>query len=110
MTMRFGAWTLAFLLVVEAAMAQTDSWRGSSSGPDQPVRREVPSFKQRTPAERQQRQPATPAPFRLSPQHEAYLDRMLMALMPLSANLEIEELSPVREYKSFADDLKRKWT
>jgi len=37
------------------------------------------------------------------------LDRMLMALMPLSANLIIEEISPVREYNSFAEDLKRKW-
>ena len=91
MTMRFGAWMLAFLLVVEAAMAQTDSWRGSSSGPDQPVRREVPSFKEHTPATRQQQQPATPAPFRLSPQHEAYLDRVLMAWEQRSARVKTFE-------------------
>jgi muconolactone D-isomerase len=38
------------------------------------------------------------------------LDRMLMALMPLSANLIVEELSPVLEYTSFAEDLRRKWS
>jgi len=37
------------------------------------------------------------------------LDRMLMGLMPLLANLIIEELSPVQEYTSFAEDLKRRW-
>jgi hypothetical protein len=35
------------------------------------------------------------------------LAHMLMALMLLSANLIFEELSPVREYTSFAENMKK---
>ena len=37
------------------------------------------------------------------------LDRLFMAVLPIAHNLEIEEILPVREYESFASDLKRRW-
>lgn len=45
----------------------------------------------------------------LSVESHDELDRMLMALMPLSSNLIVEELIPIRAYESFAKDLRRKW-
>ena len=37
------------------------------------------------------------------------MDQVLMAGLPMAAYLEFEEILPVREYESFADDLKRRW-
>jgi len=37
------------------------------------------------------------------------LDKVLMAGLPMAHYLEFEEVLPVREYESFADDLKRRW-
>lgn len=37
------------------------------------------------------------------------LDAILMAGLPMAHHLEIEEVLPVREYRQFAADLKRRW-
>ena len=37
------------------------------------------------------------------------LDQLFMAGLPISYNLEWEEILPVREYESFASDVKRRW-
>lgn len=37
------------------------------------------------------------------------LDRILMAGLPMAHYLEFEEILPVREYESFANDVKRRW-
>ena len=37
------------------------------------------------------------------------LDRIFMAGLPLAHHLEFEEILPVREYGSFADDVRRRW-
>jgi len=37
------------------------------------------------------------------------LDRIFMAILPMARYLEIEEVLPVRDYESFADDVKRRW-
>ena len=37
------------------------------------------------------------------------MDRIIMAGLPMAAYLEFEEILPVREYESFAADLKRRW-
>ena len=37
------------------------------------------------------------------------LDRVFMAGLPLAHYLEFEEISPVREYTSFGNDVKNRW-
>ncbi len=37
------------------------------------------------------------------------LDQIIMAGLPIAHNLEWEEILPVREYESFASDVKRRW-
>ena len=37
------------------------------------------------------------------------LDRMAMAGVPMAPYLELEDILPLREYESFANDLKRRW-
>lgn len=37
------------------------------------------------------------------------LDQILMAGLPMAHYLEWEEIVPVREYTSFADDVRRRW-
>lgn len=37
------------------------------------------------------------------------LDRILMAGLPLAHKLEIAEVLPVREYESFAEDVRSRW-
>jgi muconolactone D-isomerase len=37
------------------------------------------------------------------------LDQIFMAALPIAHNLEFEEILPVREYESFASDVKRRW-
>jgi hypothetical protein len=37
------------------------------------------------------------------------VDWSLMAALPLAAYEELEEIFPIREYESFADDVKRRW-
>jgi muconolactone D-isomerase len=37
------------------------------------------------------------------------LDQIIMAGLPISHNLEWEEIWPVREYENFASDVKRRW-
>lgn len=37
------------------------------------------------------------------------IDQALMAAMPLAHYEELEEILPVREYESFANDVKRRW-
>ena len=37
------------------------------------------------------------------------IDQALMAAMPLAHYEELEEILPVREYESFASDVKRRW-
>jgi muconolactone D-isomerase len=36
-------------------------------------------------------------------------DQIFMAGMPIAHNLELEEILPIREYESFASDVKRRW-
>lgn len=83
MTLRIGfRVTLGLLLAAGAARAQTQTqpWRGSPPGPRpparprQPVAPRYPTLQRRPPAPQQ-----PPAPFRLTPQEEAYLDRVLQA-------------------------------
>jgi muconolactone delta-isomerase len=42
------------------------------------------------------------------PDHDA-LDRAVMAGMPMSDNLVVNEISPLREYSSFGADVKARW-
>jgi muconolactone delta-isomerase len=37
------------------------------------------------------------------------LDQIFMAVLPIAHNLEFEEILPIREYESFASDVKRRW-
>jgi muconolactone delta-isomerase len=37
------------------------------------------------------------------------VDRSLMAALPMAPYEELEEILPLREYESFADDVKRRW-
>jgi muconolactone D-isomerase len=37
------------------------------------------------------------------------LDRILMAGLPIAHHLEVEEVLPVREYASFAQDVRDRW-
>jgi muconolactone delta-isomerase len=37
------------------------------------------------------------------------LDRMFMAGLPMAHVLEWEEITPVREYMSFGEDIRRRW-
>jgi muconolactone delta-isomerase len=37
------------------------------------------------------------------------LDRLAMGVMPMRHILEVEELLPLRDYESFAKDVKRRW-
>ena len=37
------------------------------------------------------------------------LDQILMAGLPMAHYMEWEEIVPVREYTSFADDVRRRW-
>ena len=37
------------------------------------------------------------------------LDRIIMGGLPIAHNLEIAEVSPVREYAAFAEDVRNRW-
>lgn len=37
------------------------------------------------------------------------LDAILMAGLPMAHHMEIEEVAPVRDYRRFAADVKRRW-
>ena len=37
------------------------------------------------------------------------IDRSLMATLPMAPYEELEEILPIWEYESFADDVKRRW-
>src|SRR5579864_5669580 len=37
------------------------------------------------------------------------LDQLFMAVLPIAHNLELEEVLPIREYESFASDVRRRW-
>jgi hypothetical protein len=37
------------------------------------------------------------------------LDRSLMDALPLAHYEQVEEILPLREYESFANDMKRRW-
>lgn len=37
------------------------------------------------------------------------LDRIFMAGLPMSDNLVFNEISPIREYTAFAEDIKARW-
>jgi len=74
MATRLGLWTTIALLAANHTTAQAQQLQGPPQGPDQPVYRRVPTVQQR-PAP----PPATMAPFRLTPQEEAYLDQVLIA-------------------------------
>ena len=38
-----------------------------------------------------------------------YLDRIIMAALPMAHYLEFEEILPIREYEGFAEDVRRRW-
>ncbi len=38
-----------------------------------------------------------------------HLDRLALGVMPMRNILELEEIMPLREYESFAQDVKRRW-
>ena len=40
--------------------------------------------------------------------HDA-LDRIAMGGLPIAHHLEFKEVAPVREYKSFAEDVRARW-
>lgn len=99
MTLRIGLWTaLGLLLAVSlllgpgVALGQTQPRPGSTpakrppAGPNQPVVPQYPRLK-RLPAPEQPPR----APFRLTPQHEAYLDRVLQVWEQSSQRIETFE-------------------
>lgn len=104
MAIRFGLWTMILLAVPCSVAAQTGPWRGA---PDQPVRPQVPTLRQRSPAAEQ-----PTAPFQLTPQHQAYLDRVLQAWEQRSSNVKTFECDFTRwEYDPvFGDADKPKHT
>ena len=79
MTLRIGCYALLGLVVTGSAWAQTHPLRGpAASGPDQPVQPRVPVLVPRAQPQPANTQPKTPQPpFRLSPQEEAQVDRVL---------------------------------